>query len=166
MTSLVAGPRSPAGPEPSLHVPSRLPGPEPASRRRACTRCGLAVRRIARCGFRVKMAAVCRDGVWLPPRRRLPAGRPLLCFALCLLCCGPAAVGAVPEIGLWTATISDVSGMSGPRRGASEARRVLWPPLGASPGLVHLVKSALGAQYVSWAFCPLWAGSAPSSGQI
>uniref|UniRef100_A0AAA9SEA5 Transmembrane protein 87B n=1 Tax=Bos taurus TaxID=9913 RepID=A0AAA9SEA5_BOVIN len=56
------------------------------------------------------MAAVCRDGVWLPPRRRLPAGRPLLCFALCLLCCGPAAVGAVPEIGLWTATISDKSG--------------------------------------------------------
>ncbi|KAM9720783.1 transmembrane protein 87B isoform 4-T4 [Dama dama] len=56
------------------------------------------------------MAAVRRDGVWLPPRRRFTAGRPLLRFALCLLCCGPAAVGAVPEVGLWTATISDKSG--------------------------------------------------------
>ncbi|XP_055255147.1 transmembrane protein 87B isoform X1 [Moschus berezovskii] len=56
------------------------------------------------------MAAVFRDGVWLAPRRRLPAGRPLLRLALCLLCCGPAAMGAVPELGLWTATISDKSG--------------------------------------------------------
>ncbi|KAI4546758.1 hypothetical protein MG293_003313 [Ovis ammon polii] len=56
------------------------------------------------------MAAACSDGVWLPARRRLPAGRPLLRFALFLLCCGPAAVGAVPEVGLWTATISDKSG--------------------------------------------------------
>ncbi|XP_058539273.1 transmembrane protein 87B isoform X1 [Neofelis nebulosa] len=66
--------------------------------------------RSARCGFRVKMAAACRFGARVPPRRRLFAGTPLLRVALCLLCWAPAAVVAVPELGLWAATISDKSG--------------------------------------------------------
>ncbi|KAJ8787964.1 hypothetical protein J1605_005622 [Eschrichtius robustus] len=57
-----------------------------------------------------QMAATSRAGVWLPSRGRLPARRPLLRVALCLLCWGPAAVGAVPELGLWAATINDKSG--------------------------------------------------------
>lgn len=81
--------------------------------------------RSARCGFRVKMAAACRFGARVPPGRRLFAGTPLLRVALCLLCWAPAAVVAVPELGLWAATISDVSGMSRQRRGASRALRVL-----------------------------------------
>eukprot|EP00070_Physeter_catodon_P023172 XP_023985600.1 transmembrane protein 87B isoform X2 [Physeter catodon] len=56
------------------------------------------------------MAATKWAGVWLPSRGRLPARRPLLRVALCLLCWGPAAVGAVPELGLWAATINDKSG--------------------------------------------------------
>ncbi|XP_023374595.1 transmembrane protein 87B [Otolemur garnettii] len=54
------------------------------------------------------MAAACRAGAWLLARRclRLPAGAPLLRVALCLLCWVPAAVGAVPELGLWLETIS------------------------------------------------------------
>ncbi|GAB5569841.1 transmembrane protein 87B isoform X1 [Prionailurus iriomotensis] len=66
--------------------------------------------RSARCGFRVKMAAACRIGARVPPGRRLFAGTPLLRVALCLLCWAPAAVVAVPELGLWAATISDKSG--------------------------------------------------------
>ncbi|XP_036291912.1 transmembrane protein 87B isoform X1 [Pipistrellus kuhlii] len=42
--------------------------------------------------------------------RRPSAGPLLLRAALCLLCCGPAAVRAVPEPGRWAATISDKSG--------------------------------------------------------
>ncbi|XP_059973463.1 transmembrane protein 87B isoform X1 [Mesoplodon densirostris] len=56
------------------------------------------------------MAATSWAGVWLPSRGCLPARRPLLRVALCLLCWGPAAVGAVPELGLWAATINDKSG--------------------------------------------------------
>ncbi|KAB1256691.1 Transmembrane protein 87B [Camelus dromedarius] len=56
------------------------------------------------------MAVASRAGVWLPPGRRLPAGGPLLRVALCLLCWGPAAVGAVPELGVWAATVNDKSG--------------------------------------------------------
>ncbi|XP_029087725.1 transmembrane protein 87B isoform X3 [Monodon monoceros] len=56
------------------------------------------------------MAAASWAGVWLSSRGRLPARRPLLRVALCLLCWGPAAVGAVPELGLWAATINDKSG--------------------------------------------------------
>ncbi|XP_029793674.1 transmembrane protein 87B isoform X4 [Suricata suricatta] len=56
------------------------------------------------------MAAACRIGPRLTPGRRLPAGTPLLPVALCLLCWAPAAVGAVPELGLWAATVSDKSG--------------------------------------------------------
>ncbi|XP_058390591.1 transmembrane protein 87B isoform X2 [Diceros bicornis minor] len=56
------------------------------------------------------MAADCRVGAWLPPRRRLPAGGALLRVGLCLLCWAAAAVGAVPEPGLWAATVSDKSG--------------------------------------------------------
>ncbi|XP_051698635.1 transmembrane protein 87B isoform X1 [Oryctolagus cuniculus] len=43
-------------------------------------------------------------------RRRLPAGSPLLGVALGLLCWAPAAVGAVPELGLWTETVTNKSG--------------------------------------------------------
>ncbi|MBZ3885428.1 Transmembrane protein 87B [Sciurus carolinensis] len=42
--------------------------------------------------------------------RRPPAAAPLLRAALCLLCCAPAAVRAVPELGLWTQTVDDKSG--------------------------------------------------------
>ncbi|XP_026984844.1 transmembrane protein 87B [Sagmatias obliquidens] len=56
------------------------------------------------------MAATSWAGVWFSSRGRLPARRPLLRVALCLLCWGPAAVGAVPELGLWAATINDKSG--------------------------------------------------------
>lgn len=73
------------------------------------------------------MAAACRFGVPLSPAR-LPAGTQLLPVFLCLLCWAPAAVSAVPELGLWAATVSDVSGMSRQRRGASWALRVLAGP--------------------------------------
>ncbi|XP_022454785.1 transmembrane protein 87B isoform X3 [Delphinapterus leucas] len=56
------------------------------------------------------MAAASWAGVWLSSRGRFPARRPLLRVALCLLCWGPAAVVAVPELGLWAATINDKSG--------------------------------------------------------
>ncbi|XP_053444981.1 transmembrane protein 87B isoform X1 [Nycticebus coucang] len=58
------------------------------------------------------MAAACRAGAWLLARRclRLPAGARVLRVALCLLCWVPAAVGAVPELGLWLETVSDKSG--------------------------------------------------------
>ncbi|XP_067560483.1 transmembrane protein 87B isoform X2 [Pseudorca crassidens] len=56
------------------------------------------------------MAATSWAGVWFSSCGRLPARRPLLRVALCLLCWGPAAVGAVPELGLWAATINDKSG--------------------------------------------------------
>ncbi|XP_039087624.1 transmembrane protein 87B isoform X1 [Hyaena hyaena] len=55
------------------------------------------------------MAAACRFGVPLSPAR-LPAGTQLLPVFLCLLCWAPAAVSAVPELGLWAATVSDKSG--------------------------------------------------------
>ncbi|KAK2492087.1 hypothetical protein MC885_012850 [Smutsia gigantea] len=55
------------------------------------------------------MAAACRLGVRLPTRR-LPAGPRLLRVALCLLCWAAEAVGAVPELGLWAATVNDRSG--------------------------------------------------------
>ncbi|KAF7463297.1 Hypothetical predicted protein [Marmota monax] len=42
--------------------------------------------------------------------RRPPAAAPLLRAALCLLCCAPAAVRAVPELGLWTQAVDDKSG--------------------------------------------------------
>ncbi|XP_037663589.1 transmembrane protein 87B isoform X1 [Choloepus didactylus] len=42
--------------------------------------------------------------------RRLRAGDPRLRAVLCLLCWAPAAVGAVPEPGLWAVTASDKSG--------------------------------------------------------
>ncbi|XP_077629623.1 transmembrane protein 87B [Crocuta crocuta] len=48
-------------------------------------------------------------GVPLSPAR-LPAGTQLLPVFLCLLCWAPAAVSAVPELGLWAATVSDKSG--------------------------------------------------------
>ncbi|XP_012598270.1 transmembrane protein 87B isoform X2 [Microcebus murinus] len=58
------------------------------------------------------MAAARRAGAGLLPRHRrcLPAGAPLLRVALCLLCWAPAAVGAVPELGLWLETVNDKSG--------------------------------------------------------
>ncbi|XP_052579348.1 transmembrane protein 87B isoform X1 [Peromyscus californicus insignis] len=58
------------------------------------------------------MAAACRSSAWLPPGLlgRLPAGAQLLRVALCLLCWAPAAVDAVPELGLWTKTVNDKSG--------------------------------------------------------
>ncbi|XP_045406036.1 transmembrane protein 87B isoform X2 [Lemur catta] len=58
------------------------------------------------------MAAALRAGARLLPRRRrcFPAGVPLLRVALCLLCWAPAAVGAVPELGLWLETVDDKSG--------------------------------------------------------
>ncbi|XP_013378205.1 PREDICTED: transmembrane protein 87B [Chinchilla lanigera] len=43
-------------------------------------------------------------------RRRLAAGARLLRLAFGLLCWAPAAVDAVPELGLWTETIDDKSG--------------------------------------------------------
>lgn len=86
---------------------------------------GVAGFRERRCGFRVKMAAACRSSAWLPPGLlgRLPAGAQLLRVALCLLCWAPAAVDAVPELGLWTRTVNDVSTMEGLRRGAFQALR-------------------------------------------
>ncbi|XP_020942686.1 transmembrane protein 87B isoform X2 [Sus scrofa] len=51
------------------------------------------------------MASAARAGFWF-----LPTGGPVLRVALCLLCWGPAAVGAVPELGLWAATVNDKSG--------------------------------------------------------
>ncbi|XP_054557831.1 transmembrane protein 87B [Talpa occidentalis] len=56
------------------------------------------------------MAPASRAGAWLRPSRRLPSRARLLCVALCFLCWAPAAVGGVPELGLWTATVSDKSG--------------------------------------------------------
>lgn len=66
-----------------------------------------------RCGFRVKMAAACRSVAGLLPGLfcRLPAGAQLLRVALCLLCWVSAAVDAVPELGLWTRTVNDVSAL-------------------------------------------------------
>ncbi|XP_004633287.1 transmembrane protein 87B isoform X1 [Octodon degus] len=43
-------------------------------------------------------------------RRRFAAGVRLLLVAFGLLCWAPAAVDAVPELGLWTATVNDKSG--------------------------------------------------------
>ncbi|KAM4867100.1 transmembrane protein 87B isoform 1-T5 [Thomomys bottae] len=58
------------------------------------------------------MAAACRARSESRPRRFsfLPAGTPLLCVTLCLLCGVPAAVDAVPELGLWTESVNDKSG--------------------------------------------------------
>ncbi|OBS78781.1 hypothetical protein A6R68_18826 [Neotoma lepida] len=58
------------------------------------------------------MAAACGSWARLPPGLpcRLPAGARLLRVALCLLCWAPAAVHAVPELGLWTRTVNDKSG--------------------------------------------------------
>ncbi|XP_025723977.1 transmembrane protein 87B isoform X1 [Callorhinus ursinus] len=56
------------------------------------------------------MAVSCCFGARLQPGRRLPVGAPLLRVALYLLCWAPAAVGAVPELGLWAATVNDKSG--------------------------------------------------------
>ncbi|XP_051039379.1 transmembrane protein 87B [Phodopus roborovskii] len=58
------------------------------------------------------MAAACRSSALLPPGPlcRLPAPAQLLSIALCLLCWAPAAVDAVPELGLWTRTVNDKSG--------------------------------------------------------
>lgn len=76
----------------------------------------------ARCAFRVKMAAASSAAARLQRgHRRLPAGARLLGVALGLLCWAPAAVGAVPELGLWTETVTNVSVVRGPRRGADQA---------------------------------------------
>ncbi|KAM6177950.1 transmembrane protein 87B [Rhynchocyon petersi] len=57
------------------------------------------------------MAAACRAWTWPPPRRPcVGAGGPLPLVALWLLCCAPAAVDAVPEPGLWVATVNEKSG--------------------------------------------------------
>ncbi|XP_055471209.1 transmembrane protein 87B isoform X2 [Psammomys obesus] len=58
------------------------------------------------------MAAACRSWTGLPPGRlcRRLAGAQLLSVVLCLLCWVPAAVDAVPELGLWTRTVNDKSG--------------------------------------------------------
>ncbi|XP_029328771.1 transmembrane protein 87B isoform X1 [Mus caroli] len=58
------------------------------------------------------MAAACRSEAGLLPGLlcRRPAGAQLLRVALCLLCWVPAAVDAVPELGLWTRTVNDKSG--------------------------------------------------------
>ncbi|XP_077912418.1 transmembrane protein 87B isoform X2 [Halichoerus grypus] len=56
------------------------------------------------------MAVSCRFGARLQPGRRLPVGAPLLRVALYLLCWAPAAMDAVPELGLWAATVNDKSG--------------------------------------------------------
>ncbi|KAM9585297.1 transmembrane protein 87B isoform 4-T4 [Trichechus inunguis] len=58
------------------------------------------------------MSAACRPWPFFLPRRRscFPAEVPLLHVALCLLCWAPAAVDAVPELGLWAKTVNDKSG--------------------------------------------------------
>ncbi|XP_006876511.1 PREDICTED: transmembrane protein 87B [Chrysochloris asiatica] len=58
------------------------------------------------------MAAASRVWTSLLPRSPsgLPAGVPVLRAALCLLCGALAAVDAVPEPGLWVATVNDKSG--------------------------------------------------------
>lgn len=74
---------------------------------------GVAGFRERSCGVRVKMAAACRSEAGLLPGLlcRRPAGAQLLRVALCLLCWVPAAVDAVPELGLWTRTVNDVSAL-------------------------------------------------------
>lgn len=74
---------------------------------------GVAGFRERRCVFRVKMAAACGYAAYLLPSllRPLPAGAQLLRVVLCLLCWVPAAVDAVPELGLWTRTVNDVSAL-------------------------------------------------------
>ncbi|KAH0510938.1 Transmembrane protein 87B [Microtus ochrogaster] len=58
------------------------------------------------------MAAACGSSPCLAPGLlcRLPAGAQLLRVTLCLLCWAPAAVEAVPELGLWTRTVNNKSG--------------------------------------------------------
>ncbi|XP_017405316.1 transmembrane protein 87B isoform X2 [Cebus imitator] len=58
------------------------------------------------------MAASGSSGAGLLPCRRrcLPSWAPLLRVALCLLCWAPAAVRAVPELGVWLETVNDKSG--------------------------------------------------------
>uniref|UniRef100_A0A2K5RHP9 Transmembrane protein 87B n=1 Tax=Cebus imitator TaxID=2715852 RepID=A0A2K5RHP9_CEBIM len=55
------------------------------------------------------MAASGSSGAGLLPCRRrcLPSWAPLLRVALCLLCWAPAAVRAVPELGVWLETVND-----------------------------------------------------------
>ncbi|XP_073097037.1 transmembrane protein 87B isoform X1 [Manis javanica] len=55
------------------------------------------------------MAAACLLGVRLPLRCLL-AGARLLRIVLCLLCWAPETVRAIPELGLWAATVNDRSG--------------------------------------------------------
>ncbi|XP_052039539.1 transmembrane protein 87B isoform X3 [Apodemus sylvaticus] len=59
------------------------------------------------------MAAACRSAACRRPGLlcRLPAVTQLLCVALCLLCWVPATVDAVPELGLWTRTVNNKSGL-------------------------------------------------------
>lgn len=82
------------------------------------------------------MAAACLLGVRLPLRCLLSGAR-LLRIVLCLLCWAPETVRAIPELGLWAATVNDVSRVSGQRRGAAGAFRALrgvLGPLGPAPG--------------------------------
>jgi hypothetical protein len=103
------------------------------------------------------MAASCPLGVFFRPGGLgiLPAGVPLSLIALCLLCWVPAAVDAVPELGLWTQTVNNVSGVWGLRWGASPDLRALagsltpWlGPWAAGPPIhsLSLLSAAGGAQ--------------------
>lgn len=113
---------------------------------------GVAGFRECRCGFRVKMAAACGSSPCLAPGllRRLPAGAQLLRVALCLLCWAPAAVEAVPELGLWTRTVNNVSTLG---------TEVWRSSVSQGPGRVAPPAHRSGLRACSLALCRAGSGS-------
>lgn len=103
----------------------------------------------ARCGFHVKMAAA---------RRPLAAGARVLRVALGLLCWAPAALHAVPELGLWTETINDVSAVWVEAWRVAGLTRPQAGPWGRSPGDNSPGLCALrAADRELPLLCPTWA---------
>lgn len=83
--------------------------------------------------------------------RRPSAGPLLLRAALCLLCCGPAAVRAVPEPGRWAATISDVSGASQLGTPAARPQPLLSRSGDGGDGPARAGSAALGPRQAEFA---------------
>lgn len=83
--------------------------------------------------------------------RRPSAGPLLLRAALCLLCCGPAAVRAVPEPGRWAATISDVSGASWLGTPAARPQPLLSRSGSGGDGPARAGSAALGPRQAEFA---------------
>lgn len=115
----------------STALSRRGPAPPGAELRQGRPR-GVAGFRECRCSFRVKMAAAYGSSPCLAPGLlcRLPARAQLLHVALCLLCWAPAAVEAVPELGLWTRTVNDVSTLGTEAWRSSDSQGPGWvaPP--------------------------------------